>query len=183
MTTKINLYNLLFLSLFCIQHLSGQNYSVGGGIAYNATLDTPGLNLRGYHNIGESFCFGPEFGIFLPKETIEGDKKEQKFIWEVNLIAHYIFELHEKIGVYPIAGLNYTNEKETIEYLSTGESEKETIDAFGLNIGAGFHLPFKQVTPFAEYTYIASSLSEHTIIVGLFFTLGERTEEETNILE
>ena len=172
-----NAFCLILLSLLFIQNANCQTYSIGGGVAYNNTLEIPGLNLRAYKNIGESFCFGTEFGIFLPKETIEGDKKEDKFVWEVNLVTHYVFELKEKIGIYPVLGLNYTREKETIEYLSSGETEEATIDAIGFNMGAGIHYPVKHVTPFAEYAYVTGTLSEHAVIVGLFFTIGKNSEE------
>jgi len=172
------LYLLFCLNLFLSPSLIGQSYSIGGGIVYNATLEVPGLNFRAYHNIGEHFCFGPEFAIFLSKETSDEEKNESIFLWEINLMGHYIFEISENLGFYPIIGLNYTKEKETIEYLSTDETDTATQDAFGLNMGSGFHVPINKITPFLEYTYVASSLSEHSIIAGIFYTFGSLPPEE-----
>lgn len=165
---------LLFLIGFLPTNVHAQHFSAGGGVAYNATVETPGLNLRGYYNKGEHFCFGPEFTYFFPKNETHGDEAIKTSVWEINFNAHYIFEVNERLGVYPLFGFNYTKEKEAITYLSKAETKEESVDAFGVNLGAGLHVPLPKFTPFIEYEYVASNLSEHVITLGFFVNLGKK---------
>ena len=168
------LSRLLFLMGILPTIAHAQHFSAGGGIPFNITVETPGLNLRGYYNMGEHFCFGPEFTFFLPKNETHGDEETETTIWEFNLNAHYIFELNERLGIYPVFGFNYTQEREEITFLPSGEKEGETIDAFGINLGGGLHVPFPKFIPFIEYEYVVGDLSEHIVTVGLFFNLGKK---------
>ncbi len=167
---------LLFLGAMPI-FSTAQKISIGGGMPYNVTVEAPGLNLRGYYNVNESFCFGPEFTFFFPGTESKAEEEIEKSIWEINLNAHYVFELNEQLGVYPILGFNYTREKEDINYAFTNEKATKTKEAFGLNLGGGFHVPLPQFTPFVEYEYVVSSLSEHIITVGVFFNIGGANKE------
>lgn len=167
----------LFILFFSVNSYA-QHISLGGGIPYNFTAETPGLNLRGYYNMGEHFCFGPELTFFLPKTEIHDMEEIETTIWEINVNAHYIFEVSEHLGIYPIIGLNYTREKEDISYLLTGETEEKMVDAVGMNIGGGFHLPLPHFVPFVEYEYVVGDLSEHILTVGIFFSIGEENESE-----
>jgi len=173
----IKLSLLLLLSLFS-SGLVGQHISLGGGIPYNATAETFGINLRGYYNFKEHICFGPEFTLFFPRTTTFDDEEIETLIWEFNFNAHYIFEVSENIGAYPILGFNYTREIEDITFLSNGMIERKTVDAIGLNIGGGFHIPQPSFVPFLEYEYILGDLSEHIITAGVIFTLGSSDEEK-----
>jgi len=169
-------YTLIFLVTSAIY---AQSFSVGGSAEYNLTIDAPGVNFRGYYNIGKHICFGPEITLSFPKKVIENGLEEDIFIFETNLNAHYIFEIvEEKFSFYPLLGLNYTSERIEFTELETGISETETEDFFGVNVGAGIHIPFKNVQPFIEYHYIAGELDEHVISVGLLYMLGRRGEKE-----
>ena len=166
--------NIILIIYFLLSSHSivGQHISLGGGIPYNASKEHTGLNLRGYYNIGEQICFGPEFTVFFPKTVTHINEEIQTSIWEINFNAHYIFEVSEKLGMYPIIGFNYTREIEDITILSTGLTDKKTHQYIGLNIGGGFHLPQPKFVPFIEHEYVVGDLSDHIITVGLFFPLG-----------
>jgi len=168
---------VLMISAICFSQLAfAQSFSFGGGIPYNITIEEPGLNLRAYYNVGKEFCFGPEAVFFLPKSEIEGNLETEIRIQEYSLNTHYIFELGEKVGIYPVVGLNYTIEKEEITYLDQDLTEEETFTAFGANLGGGIHFPFGNITPFAEYAYVLSELSEQLVTVGVFYTIGREGE-------
>ena len=164
---------LLFFATCC---LSAQSISVGGGIPYNVELDRLGLNARGYYNIGKHFCFGPEYSIFLPKRETIGDENKKVLVSEVNLNAHFIFEINELLAFYPLVGLNYTREFEKVTYLSDGRMESKGYNFYGANLGAGFHVALPKFVPFFEYEYVIGDLEEHIFIVGLFFNLSEENE-------
>jgi len=151
----------------------GQSFSLGGGIPYNLTAEVPGINLRAYYNIKDKICFGPELTFFAPKTIMHDDEEIKTNIWEFNWNFHYIVEVSEHLGIYPIVGFNYTQEKEDITFMSSGEDKTETINALGINIGGGFHRPLENMVPFLEYEYVLGDLSEHIITAGVFFTIGK----------
>ena len=169
-------YGLIFLVSSSVY---AQSFSVGGSAEYNLTIDAPGANFRGYYNIGREVCFGPEITLSFPKKVVENGFEEDAFIFETNLNAHYIFEVvEEKFSFYPLLGLNYTSERIEFTELETGISETENEVFFGVNIGAGIHIPFKNVQPFIEYHYIAGELDEHVISVGLLYMLNRGRDEK-----
>ncbi len=166
--------SLLIISLISIHALSyGQFFSLGGGFEYNMSTDNPGINLRGYYNIGDHFCFGPEFSYGFPHTITTATKSKEITVFEFNLNAHYIVEFFEEhLGAYPVFGINYTLEDSTQTTLATGMLAEETINFWGTNIGAGVHIPIHNVLPFIEYHYITGALGEHVLTVGILYTFG-----------
>jgi len=156
----------MLLSGFYIHNINAQDFSIGAAGIYGDDIENGGIHLRGYYNLkGEHICFGPEYSYFFSRtENINGTEVTKK-LSEVNFNIHYIFELDEKWGVYPLLGANVTFEKEEIELLN-GEfiEEKETI--YGANLGFGVHRSFGEWVVFAEYDH-------------LFSTFGKNFEEES----
>ena len=147
-----------------------QTLSFGGGLEYNVTTENLGLNLRGYYNIGKQICFGPEFSYSFPATERIGDLEEEKSVFEVNINGHYIFELfEERLGVYPLFGINYTIEDTELTNLISGEIEQENEKFWGANIGGGFHVPIKNFAPFFEYHYITGQLGESVFTIGVLY--------------
>jgi len=174
---KLLLTNIIS-AMICLVAIEGkaQQFSGGGAISYNATLQTPGINLRSYYNVDHHLCFGPEITFFLPTTEIKEDEEITKTVREINFNAHYIIELSEHVGVYPIIGVNYTREREEILFFADGAREELTTDAVGLNIGAGIHVPLSSVIPFLEYQYVIGTFKEHIISAGAFYTFGKTSE-------
>lgn len=166
---------VLFFTCFS-QITFAQSFSVGGGVPYNLSIESPGINLRGYYNVAETFCFGPEFIFFFPKKEIHDNKETEISIQEFNVNAHYIFELKKHIGIYPLVGLNYTLEREKITYLDKAETANDLIKSFGVNLGGGIHFPISNFVPFLEYEYVLGDLKEHIVTFGAFITLGKEEE-------
>jgi len=121
-----------------------------------------GVNGRLYYANNERFCFGPEISFF-PFQEVKED--EEVSIIDLNFNAHYIFELNEKIGFYPLSGINYTIEK--VRYFEEEEKEEE----FGLNYGAGFHYKWKKTFLFAEFKGVLGALSDEFITVGAIISI------------
>ena len=97
------------------------------------------INGRLYYDVNESFFFGPEISYFPYKEV---DKRYEKSILNLNINAYYIFELGEKLGFYPLSGINYSIENERfVKENDRSEKKKQ----FGLNYGAGLHYKFKNL--------------------------------------
>ncbi len=141
----------------------------GVGASYGDDIEQYAPNIRLYYFPSHKICFGPEFALF---PTVKEGQVERK-LTEYGISGHYIFQLNEYIGLYPLAGLNYAIETENFQDVV----EEKT--AFGANLGGGFHLEFGRYFPFAEYKYVASSLSQNVISVGLLINIGI-TKENTH---
>lgn len=130
------------------------SFIVGGSAIYGFEFEGAGINGRMYYNMSERFCFGPEFSYLAASD---------KSLYDVNLIAHYIFDLNG-IGLYPVGGLNYS-----IENKSAESNGKESEIAWGIVSGAGLHRNFKKITIFAEYSHHFSDLADDFLNLGILF--------------
>tara|TARA_R110002050_G_scaffold300621_1_gene470989 strand:+ start:12071 stop:12577 length:507 start_codon:yes stop_codon:yes gene_type:complete len=127
--------------------------TIGVGSTYSFKLNTVGVNTRVYYNVGEKWCFGPEFSY------VEGSEET---LYDMSFIGHYIIET-PLVGIYPVVGGNYSIEK----------SEDNSISAFGIVFGGGVHRNFKNFTVFGEYTHIQSQLQDDFVSLGLMFTVDK----------
>ena len=156
-----------------------QEESIILGLGATAELEEGfiGINARAYYGLNEQFCFGPEVSYF-PYQSI--DNEYEKSITDLNFNAHYIFELSEKIGLYPLSGLNYTIEEERlIDNNDDSEEEKE----FGINYGLGIHYRIKKVFVFTEFKGIVGSLSDEFITIGAIIPLKKKEKEKESDID
>ncbi len=130
-----------------------------------------GVNGRFYYGVNEAFCFGPEISYFPYQDS---GHHFEKMIIDLNVNAHYIIELSEKIGLYPLSGINYTIEKERL-LDDTNESEKE--EEFGINYGVGVHYRFNNFFVFSEFKGILGQLSAEFISAGVIFDIEIRSKK------
>ncbi|WP_411030303.1 outer membrane beta-barrel protein [Spongiimicrobium sp. 3-5] len=139
------------------------------GAAPSSEIDNSifGANARLYFGVNDHFCFGPEITLF-PYQEID-DENELKIL-DLNLNAHYIFELTHKLGVYPLTGVNYTEEKERLVALQE-EEEEEKENGLGLNYGFGAHYNLHNLYVFAEFKGVAGKLSAEFVTVGVILPL------------
>jgi len=146
----------------------GQSLISGLGTTYGSDIEGIGINVREYYFFNHHVCFGPEASFFPNHKVGEYDKS----LIELNFTGHYIFELNEHLGIYPLTGLNYSIEKESMH------NETKTVDEFGLNIGMGVHYKVKSLFPYIEYKYITGGLSQHVYSLGILFSLSKNKEEK-----
>jgi len=144
----------------------------GLGPTYETNNSIVGVNGRFYYGPNDSFCFGPEISFFPYQEINE---EYESSIIDLNLNAHYIFELNHKVGVYPISGLNYTIEKERLITDSNGVLEEKEI---GLNYGVGGHYEIGKTFFFLEFKGIVGKLSDEFITLGIIFNLSKNKEDK-----
>lgn len=167
-----------FLSLyFFVVNANAQSFSLGGAIVYGDDVEQLGLHLRGYYNLkNNKVCFGPEYSnFFKAKEFIGGDQITKK-LDELNFNVHYVFEINEALGFYPLTGLNYSTEKEEVETANGMHSFSKY--AMGVNLGFGFHKLKGRTVFFAEYDHLFSDLSQNSILIGFFYNLSKMKEHE-----
>ncbi|GAA4275853.1 hypothetical protein GCM10022259_05770 [Aquimarina mytili] len=128
-----------------------------------------GINTRIYYGPNNHFCFGPEI-TFFPYQEI--DEEYELSITELNLNAHYVFELTHSFGVYPLSGINYSLEKERlIDQSNTKEEE------FGLNYGLGVHYGLGKCFVFGEFKGVAGKLNDEFVTVGVIIQLSKPEEK------
>ncbi len=166
--TKLWLVFILFQAN--IQAQQGWMIGIAPSLEMNEQLF--GVNSRLYYGPNDHFCFGPEV-TFFPYQEI--DEEYELTVAELNLNAHYIFELTHKLGIYPLTGLNYSIEKERfIE--ETSQNKKE--DEFGWNYGFGAHYNLGKLFAFFEFKGVAGKLNDEFISAGVIFSISKKPKKQ-----
>ena len=148
----------LFLMLFPTLVFSQMRENgVGPGASIVVAEEEVGVNLRFHYFPNHKMCFGLETNIFPQK----GEGLSEGL--ELTLNGHYIIELSEHWGVYPIGGV--------------GWKKHDHESGFRALIGGGFHGTYGRFAPYIEYIYGAGFESEGIFILGTFFTIPFNKEE------
>lgn len=156
---------------FCFFNLSAQEGFMGGvGPTYELNNDLAGTNARLYYGPNEKFCFGPE-ASYYPYQKIN-DEYEASII-DLNINAHYIFEVTHKLGIYPVSGLNFTIEKERLIEFKDDVFEEEEL---GLNYGLGAHYNLGKIFAFVEFKGVIGQLNDEFLTAGILFNLSKKKE-------
>lgn len=163
---KASRYYLLHLTLSLSGIISAQQGWMGGaGPSLAFEQEIFGVNARLYYGPNETFCFGPEVTVFPYQGVAEGYEIS---LVDLNMNAHYIFELSHAVGVYPLAGFNYSLERERL-ILDKDEIEKE--NATGLNYGFGIHFNLNHLFLFSEFKGVTGALNDQFVTAGIIFSL------------
>ena len=152
-------FPILLVLIYTTSSYAQEGFMLGVGPTASFESSLFGANARLYYGTSPRFCFGPEISIF-PYQRTEDEVEEQLF--EVNLNAHYLFELAHQFELYPLTGINYTIETERSEI----DLEEEEHTGTGINVGLGLHYSFGQVVVFSEFKSVIGELNDE------FFTLG-----------
>lgn len=170
-------YAIISLLMFGSGGVFGQSWSLGAAGIYGDDIDRAGVHVRGYYNLKNGkVCFGPEYSHFFKRSaTINGEEVSIQ-LNEVNFNLHYIFELTETLGFYPLTGLNMSREKEEFEV--GNHVEEHRVTEFGANLGFGMHKFAGSWIFFAEYDHLFSELSQNSFLIGAFFTFGKQAENK-----
>ena len=131
---------------------------VGPGASVVVGEGEVGFNLRFHYFPSHKMCFGLESNIFPQK----GEALSEGM--ELTLNGHYIMELSEHWGIYPIGGVGWKKHKEE--------------SGFRALMGGGFHGSYGRFAPYIEYIYGAGFESEGIFILGTFFTIPFNQEKE-----
>ncbi|MGX1929040.1 hypothetical protein [Flagellimonas sp. 2504JD4-2] len=170
----------LLILLCCIstKDIVAQSWSIGGGAVYGDAIENIGIHFRGYYNLpNNKVCFGPEYSNFFEKTASNNGVVTTKALSEINLNLHYIMEISEGWGFYPLTGVNVSFEKEKIDL--TGETHKKS--EMGINLGTGIHRQVGNLMVFLEYDYLISELSQHSVLLGAFITIRSKTSRKKDL--
>ncbi|NAS14050.1 outer membrane beta-barrel protein [Poritiphilus flavus] len=158
------------LLLFTLCGYSQEGWMAGAAPSLELEYGLVGVNSRLYYGPNPKVCFGPEFTLF-PYQAFE--ENYDISIVDLNLNAHYIFELSHKFGVYPLAGINHTTERE--RFIDRSETNSE--NAFGLNYGLGFHINVNQFFIFSEFKGVTGELNGEFLTVGVIFLISKTQQK------
>lgn len=170
---------LVFLFLLLALHCSSnaQTLSIGAGVIYGDDIKSAGVHLRGYYNLpNEKVCFGPEYSYFLETSETKNGEEISLQLSEVNFNAHYLIEVSENWGIYPLGGANLSFETETVKH--SGVLMTHTHSFWGINLGAGIHRPIGRWVLFSEYDHLFSNPSQNSFLLGAFFTFSKEHKEQ-----
>lgn len=118
--------------------------AAGVNLSYGTEHKAIGIGVKGQYGITDAIRAEASFDYFLKKEGLS--------MWDVNLNVHYLFSLTDKLKVYPLAGLTFTNWKfdnafemeidpDYAQYMDeddiTSGSASSSESKFGVNLGAG----------------------------------------------
>lgn len=162
----IRLFCILIGGLFLSPSVAQESrLLLGAGITYCSFIGNPGVNLNVTYRVIGNLHIGPDFSAILNSEEKENGKTVVKKELEYNVNGHYIFEVSDKVSVYPLAGINFS--KVTIHPVNE-EAGKRWITAF--NSGGGIEFNFHQKRLFFETKYV-SKLEKYDLTIGMLFEL------------
>ena len=164
---------LAALSTFLVSSLTASAQSettIGGLLAYGTEIENLGIGANAEFPIADKMTISPSLIYYLPKEDFG-----VKVNWfEVNGNLNYYFVDHDNIGVYGLAGLNYSSVKVSYDGDDFGFMDDFTGSdgRFGLNLGGGANFDIGgSITPFAELKYVIIDGGQLVIAGGVRFKI------------
>ena len=117
----------LFLALFMLVSVATFAQTGSKSVLIKAGYQTEakrfGLGAEGRYSFTENLRLAPDLTFFFPKNHVTG--------LDVNVNLHYVLPIQDGLSLYPLAGLNMTNNRFSYQ----GFSDSST--GFGLNLGFG----------------------------------------------
>lgn len=154
--------------------------AVGLNVSYGTEIKNIGIGVKGQYNFTDAIRAEASFDYFLKKDGLS--------MWDMNLNAHYLIALGDKLKVYPLAGLSFTNWKSDIKWEVDDDFGDDYFDddyfddddddlgswsesKFGLNVGGGLQYDLTDKLIFnaeAKYQFI-SDFDQFVFSVGLAY--------------
>lgn len=155
----------LMLLLFGLTFLNAQKGTkIGAQLTYGTEISEIALGANAEFGITDKIAISPSFNYYLI--GVEGAS-----FWELNGNGHYNFINDDSIGLYGLAGLNYTAVSFDTEGFG-GFGGSGSNGSLGLNLGAGANFKIGgNIIPFAEIRYLANSFGQLVFTGGVRFGL------------
>ena len=129
--------------------------AVGGNLLYGTEINNVGLGAKFQYGITNEIRGEASFNYYF--------RNKGYHMWDLNVNAHYLFDIAPKFRAYPLAGLTVVNK---------GYSDNDdSITRFGLNLGGGceYHVA-SRVTLNAEFKYsIVSTIDQAVFSLGAVY--------------
>ena len=156
-------------AMFCVGAFAqAGEKAVGLNVSYGTEIKNIGVGIKGQYFITDAIRTEASFDYFLKKDGLS--------MWDVNLNAHYLFPIGDKMKIYPLAGLSYTNWKYSLdldgwEVLVDDDDTSDSVGKFGVNLGGGFQYDLTESMIFnAEVKYqLINTFDQVVFSVGLAY--------------
>ena len=133
--------------------------AVGAQLVFGSETNSIGFGVKGQYYFTDQIRGEGSFDYFLKNKGIS--------MWDINANVHYLFDVADKIKVYPLAGLGYTNWSYKYEY--PGHSVIEGSDGrLAINLGGGAEYELtKDLSVNAELKYQIVSNNYSQLVLGV----------------
>ena len=154
---------LLLLVCAAVMSLSASaqagDKAVGAQLVFGSETNSIGVGVKGQYYFTDQLRGEGSFDYFLKNKGIS--------MWDINANVHYLFDVANKVKVYPLAGLGYTNWSYKYEY--PGHSVIEGSDGrLAINLGGGAEYELtKDLSVNAELKYQIVSNNYSQLVLGV----------------
>ena len=154
---------LLLLVCAAVMSLSASaqagDKALGAQLVFGSETNSLGFGVKGQYYFTDQIRGEASFDYFLKNKGIS--------MWDINANVHYLFDVANKVKVYPLAGLGYTNWSYKYEY--PGHSVIEGSDGrLAINLGGGAEYELtKDLSVNAELKYQIVSNNYSQLVLGV----------------
>lgn len=125
---------------------------------YQTDYDRFGIGLEGRYGLTDKIRLAPDVVFFFPNNHTTG--------LDINLNAHYVFDIQRGLSLYPLAGIAVVNN----HWSNNGNSHGSTDLGFNLGAGAGYDLSARNYLNFEfKYTFQDSDCATFMFGYGVRF--------------
>ena len=155
---------LLLLVCAAVMSLSASaqagDKALGAQLVFGSETNNIGLGVKGQYYFTDQLRGEASVDYFFKNKGVS--------MWDINANVHYLFDVANKVKVYPLAGLGYTNWSYKLEYDNVTLA-KGTDGRIAVNLGGGAEYELtKDLSVNAELKYqIISNYNQLVLGVGV----------------
>ena len=155
---------LLLLVCAAVMSLSASaqagDKALGAQLVFGSETNSIGLGVKGQYYFTDQLRGEASVDYFFKNKGVS--------MWDINANVHYLFDVANKVKVYPLAGLGYTNWSYKLEYDNVTLA-KGTDGRLAVNLGGGAEYELtKDLSVNAELKYqIISNYNQLVLGVGV----------------
>jgi len=157
---------LLLLVCAAVMSLSASaqagDKALGAQLVFGSETNSIGLGVKGQYYFTDQLRGEASVDYFFKNKGVS--------MWDINANVHYLFDVANKVKVYPLAGLGYTNWSYKLEYDNVTLA-KGTDGRLAVNLGGGAEYELtKDLSVNAELKYqIISNYNQLVLGVGVAY--------------
>jgi len=157
---------LLLLVCAAVMSLSASaqagDKALGAQLVFGSETNNIGLGVKGQYYFTDQLRGEASVDYFFKNKGVS--------MWDINANVHYLFDVANKVKVYPLAGLGYTNWSYKLEYDNVTLA-KGTDGRLAVNLGGGAEYELtKDLSVNAELKYqIVSHYNQLVLGVGVAY--------------
>ena len=136
--------------------------ALGAQLVFGSETNSIGLGVKGQYYFTDQLRGEASVDYFFKNKGVS--------MWDINANVHYLFDVANKVKVYPLAGLGYTNWSYKLEYDNVTLA-KGTDGRLAVNLGGGAEYELtKDLSVNAELKYqIISNYNQLVLGVGVAY--------------